>query len=71
MCYHNWNSCSDTLSFLAAITVRKLDYIETFARVYDGAKADKLMYKFVDLFIIQWETLENIYPDAVYAGSIY
>lgn len=59
------------LSFLAKITGRKLVYIETFARVYDGTKAGKLMYKFADLFIIQWETLENIYPDAVYAGSIY
>ncbi|MFW5411778.1 PssD/Cps14F family polysaccharide biosynthesis glycosyltransferase [Aerococcus urinaeequi] len=59
------------LSFLAKITGRKLVYIETFARVYDGTKAGKLMYKFADLFIIQWETLENIYPDAVYAASIY
>lgn len=59
------------LALLAKIFGKKLIYIETFARVYDGTKAGKLMYKFADLFIIQWESLQEIYPDAVYGGSIY
>lgn len=50
---------------------KKLIYIETYARVYDGTKAGKLMYKYADLFIIQWESLKEIYPNAVYGGSIY
>lgn len=50
---------------------KKIIYIETFARVYDGTKAGKLMYKYADLFIIQWESLQEIYPEAVYGGSIY
>ena len=29
------------------------------------------MYKHADLFIIQWESLKEVYPDAVYGGSIY
>ena len=56
---------------LARLTRRKFIYIESFARVYDGTKAGKLMYKFADLFIYQWETLKDIYPKGVYGGSIY
>lgn len=59
------------MAVLAKIFRKKLIYIETFARVYDGTRAGKLMYKFADLFIIQWETLKSIYPNAVYGGSIY
>ncbi|MDF2885276.1 MAG: Oligosaccharide biosynthesis protein Alg14-like protein [Clostridiaceae bacterium] len=56
---------------LARIYKKKFIYIETFSRIYDGTKAGKIMYKHSDLFIIQWETLRNIYPKAVYGGSIY
>jgi len=59
------------MAFLAKLFGKKLIYIETFARVYDGSRAGKLMYKFADLFIVQWESLKSIYPDAVYGGSIY
>lgn len=59
------------MALLAKIFRKKLIYIETFARVYDGTKAGKLMYKYADLFIIQWESLQEIYPEAVYGGSIY
>lgn len=57
--------------FLAKFFKKKIIYIETFARVSDGTKAGKFFYKYADLFIIQWETLKEIYPEAVYGGSIY
>lgn len=50
---------------------RKLIYIETFARIHDLTKTGKMMYKFADLFIVQWEELLSVYPNAVYGGSIY
>lgn len=59
------------LAFLAKIMNKKLIYIETFARVYDGTKAGKLMYKFADLFIYQWEPLSEVYPKGKFGGSIY
>ena len=59
------------ISFIGKIFGKKLIFIETFARVYDGTKTGKLMYKYADLFIIQWEELKELYPDAVYGGSIY
>ena len=55
----------------AKLLRKKVIYIETFARIYDGTRAGKLMYKVADLFIIQWETLKEVYPNAVYGGSIY
>lgn len=59
------------MAMLAKIFRKKLIYIETFSRVYDGTRTGKLMYRFADLFIIQWESLKEIYPKAVYGGSIY
>lgn len=56
---------------LARLHKKKFIYIETFSRIYDGTKAGKAMYKHSDLFIIQWETLKEVYPKAVYGGSIY
>ena len=57
----------------AKIFGKKVVYIETFARVYDGTKSAKLVYKYklYDLFIYQWEPLKEIYPDGVYGGGIY
>jgi len=56
---------------LAKLTRKKFIYIESFARVHDGTKAGKLMYKYADLFIYQWESLREVYPKGVYGGSIY
>lgn len=49
----------------------KLIYIESFAKRNSGTLTGKLLYKFADLFIVQWEEMLNVYPKAVYAGSIY
>ncbi|AST93635.1 hypothetical protein BC6307_21390 [Sutcliffiella cohnii] len=58
-------------ALLAKITGSKIIYIETFARVNDKTRTGAVMYKYADLFIIQWESLQEIYPNAVYGGSIY
>jgi len=59
------------MCFIAKLFRRKVIFIETFARIHDGTKTGKLMYKHADLFIVQWKELLDIYPDAVYGGSIY
>ncbi len=52
---------------------KKNIYIETFARVHDGTKAAKIVYKhrWYDMFIYQWEPLKELYPKGVYGGGIY
>lgn len=56
---------------LAKVFKKKIIFIETFARVYEGTRTGKLMYKHCDLFIVQWEQLLEVYPRARYGGSLY
>ena len=49
----------------------KVIYIESFARIHTPNRTGRLLYRFADLFVIQWEQLKKYYPKAVYGGSIY
>lgn len=46
-------------------------YIETFASINKGSQTGKLIYKFADLFVVQWESMLNIYPKATLGGWIF
>lgn len=50
---------------------KKLVYIESFARMKSLNKTAELLSKYADLFIVQWEDLLKIAPNAVYGGWIY
>ena len=50
---------------------KELIYIESFAKVNSATKTGKLIYKIADRFLVQWETMKNIYPKATYVGGIY
>ena len=54
------------MCLLAKLLGKKVIYIESFARVRDCTRAGKLMYKFADLFIYQWEDLKEFYPNGVF-----
>ena len=49
----------------------KIVYIETFANIHSKTITGKLVYKFADLFIVQWEEMLSIYPKAIYGGQIF
>jgi len=49
----------------------KIIYIETFANRHTKTVTGRIIYKFADLFIVQWEEMLKIYPKAVLGGSIY
>lgn len=49
----------------------KVIYIESFARVDHPSMTGRLIYKFADLFIVQWEEMLNYYPKAIYVGGIF
>ena len=49
----------------------KIIYIETFANMHTKTITGKLIYKFADLFIVQWESMLELYPKAVCGGWIY
>ena len=49
----------------------KIIYIETFASIHKGSQTGKIIYKFADFFIVQWESILKIYPKATYGGWIF
>lgn len=55
----------------AKLFKKQVVYIESFARINSVNKTGKLLYKYADLFIVQWETLLEFYPNATYGGWIY
>lgn len=49
----------------------KIIYIETFANSKTKSVAGSIVYKFADLFIVQWEEMLEVYPKAIYGGWIF
>ncbi|MDD3048706.1 MAG: polysaccharide biosynthesis protein [Bacilli bacterium] len=49
----------------------KIIYIETFANINSKTVTGSLIYKFADLFIVQWESMLSVYPKAVLGGWIF
>lgn len=49
----------------------KIIYIESFANIYTKTVTGRLIYKFADLFIVQWESMLKLYPKAKFGGWIY
>ena len=56
---------------LAKIFRKKVIYIETMANCSTKTITGKLLYPIADLFIVQWESMLELYPNAVYAGFIF
>lgn len=48
----------------------KIIFIETMANINTPTKTGRIIYKFADLFIVQWEEMLKVYPNAVYGGWI-
>ena len=49
----------------------KIIFIETFANSKTKTLSGKLVYPIADTFIVQWESMLELYPKAVYGGWIY
>ena len=49
----------------------KIIFIETFANAKSKSRTGSLVYKFADLFIVQWESMLSLYPKAIYGGWIF
>lgn len=62
---------SGPMCLISKIFGSKVIFIETFANINKKTKTGKIVYKFADLFIVQWESMLKLYPKAVYMGWIY
>ncbi len=49
----------------------KIIYIETFANMRTKTVTGSLLYPIADKFIVQWESMKEIYPKATYGGWIF
>lgn len=49
----------------------KIIYIESFARIDKPSLTGKIMYKFADIFIVQWKDLLKYFPKAKFWGGIF
>ena len=59
------------MCYIAHIFKKKVVFIETLANSDNGTKAGKMIYKIADKFIVQWESMLEVYPDAEYWGCIF
>ncbi|MBQ6488436.1 MAG: polysaccharide biosynthesis protein [Solobacterium sp.] len=56
---------------IAHIFHKKVIWIETMANAKTATAAGKMVYPIADLFIVQWESMLEIYPDAVCWGWVF
>lgn len=50
---------------------KKVIWIETFANSKTPTQAGKMIYPIADLFVVQWPSMLEVYPDAVMGGWIF
>lgn len=50
---------------------KKVIYIESYAKVTSPTETGKFLYRFVERFYVQWESMKHVYPNAIFVGGIY
>ncbi|MFV0479534.1 MAG: PssD/Cps14F family polysaccharide biosynthesis glycosyltransferase [Anaerorhabdus sp.] len=59
------------LCMIAHWMKKKVVYIETFANAKTATQAGKMIYPIADLFLVQWESMLEVYPNAIYKGGLF
>lgn len=59
------------MCYVAKLFRRKIIFIESFAKSTSPTLSGRLVYPISDLFIVQWESMKEIYPKAIYGGCVY
>ena len=59
------------ICYLGKIFGSKIIYIETFANMSTKTITGKFIYPIADLFVVQWESMLALYPEAKYGGWIF
>ncbi len=58
-------------SLLARLLGIRVIYIETGSRIFALSTSGKILYRFADLFFVQWPELLPLCPRAIYAGRLW
>ena len=59
------------MCYIGKLFRRKIIYIETFANIHTRTLSGRLVYPIADYFIVQWESMLELYPKAIYGGWIF
>lgn len=59
------------MCYIAKVFRCKIIYIETFANMHTKSVSGKLVYPIADLFLVQWESMLELYPKAKYVGGVF
>lgn len=59
------------MCYIAKLFGRKIIYIETFANLESKTVTGRLVHPIADAFVVQWESMLKLYPDAIYLGGVY
>jgi len=59
------------MCYIAKLFRKKVIFIESIAKTKSPNLSGKLIYPIADLFIVQWESMLEVYPNAVYGGTLY
>ena len=59
------------LCLIAKVFKKRLIYIESFAKVSSPTKTGQILYRVAEQFYVQWESMLEFYPNAIYLGGIY
>jgi len=58
------------ISMLGKIFGKKIIFVESWSRVYKGSTSGKIIYRFADLFFVQWPEMKSVYSRGIYAGRL-
>lgn len=59
------------ICYIGKIFGSKIIFIETFANSKTKTLSGRLIYPIANIFIVQWESMLELYPKAIYGGWIY
>lgn len=59
------------MCYIGKILGSRIIYIESFANVSTKTITGKLLYPIADKFIVQWENMLKLYPEATFGGWIF
>lgn len=58
------------VAFVGKLLNSKIIFVETGSRVTSLSLTGRIMYRFADLFFIQWPNMKENLPKAIYAGRL-
>ncbi len=60
-----------SMCYIAKLFRKKVIFIETLANRTTKTMAGKLVYPIADYFLVQWKSMLELYPKAIYIGLIF